>query len=284
LSQAEDSYGRLKRWRFVEGALRDALSRSVLDFGCGTGTQLTRPLAEALPAVEFLGVDVDQPTIEWAREHSARPNLRFATLDGLASDRHFDAIIASEVLEHIDRPDALLRDLHGRMTPNGTLIVTVPNGYGPFEMMAFLETLLTLSGFLPLLRRLKHGLTGRPLALAAEPMTLASSPHINFLSYADVGILLREAGFFPQRFRSRTVFCGFIFDWLIRGRLARWNAALGDWLPKWCASDWMFVCQRMATPSTGRSTWRRGRWSNLRRRLSERRWPQAATGPLPPTP
>ena len=274
MSQAEDSYGRIKRQRFIEGTLVGASSRTVLDFGCGTGTQLTRPLAENLPGIGFLGVDTDHATIQWAREHSARPNLRFLLAEELTRESRFDAIIASEVLEHIETPLAFLRDLRDRLADNGVLIVTVPNGYGPFEVMALVETLLTLCRILPFLRRVKSLLRRAPQNTSSEPMTLAASPHINFFLRREVEDLLSAAGFHTLRFRSRTVFCGFIFDWLIRGPLIRWNAELGDRLPAWCASDWMFVCHKASSPLRSNSAWRRGPVGRLRRYLSELRWRQ----------
>src|ERR1700688_3877555 len=63
----EDAYGRAKRQQFVESVIHAGKPATVLDFGCGTGTQLTWPLAETFPQVSFLGVDSDAGTIAWAR-------------------------------------------------------------------------------------------------------------------------------------------------------------------------------------------------------------------------
>ena len=79
--------------------------------------------------------------------------------------------------------------------------------------------MLTLSGVLPVLRRIKHALLGKPRIDASEALTLAVSPHINFFSFTAMRTLLREAGFEVLRFRCRTVLCGFVIDWLIRGPL-----------------------------------------------------------------
>jgi SAM-dependent methyltransferase len=268
----EDAYGRAKRQRFVEAVIRQAQPRTVLDFGCGTGTQLTWPLAEAFPQVSFLGIDSDQPTIDWARKQPVPSNLSYAIQDDSPSERRFDLIIASEVLEHVEAPDELLRRFRDRLAEGGRLVVTIPNGFGPFEMMSLTEHLLTLSGVLPLLRRLKHLVLGKPRIESSQALTLAISPHINFFSRSVMLGLLRGAGFEVARFQSRTVFCGFIIDWVIRGPLISWNAQLADHLPAWCASDWMFECVEAAIPSAARPDFRRTSWGRFRRYLCERRW------------
>jgi SAM-dependent methyltransferase len=268
----EDAYGRAKRQAFVESVIAESNPRTVLDFGCGTGTQLTLPLAQAHPTVSFLGIDSDRTTIDWARRQPALPNLSYAIEEAGPPGQHFELIIASEVLEHVEAPDALLRHFRTLLADGGRLIVTVPNGYGPFEAASLIEQLLTLSGVLPVLRRIKHAILGKPRIDASEALTLAVSPHINFFSLAAMRTLLREAGFEVLRFRCRTVFCGFIIDWVIRGPLIGWNAALADRLPAGCASDWMFVCVKPQAPPTAVSSWRRNRFDRLRRYLSERRW------------
>jgi SAM-dependent methyltransferase len=267
----EDAYGRAKRQRFLEAVIGDSKPRTVLDFGCGTGTQLTWPLAEAFPQISFLGVDSDQTTIDWARKQPVPSNLIYAIQDEAPEER-FDLIIASEVLEHVEAPDELLRHFHGRLAEGGRLVVTIPNGFGPFEMMSFTEHVLTLSGVLPLLRRIKHMILGKPRIDSSQALTLAISPHVNFFSRNVMLGLLRDAGFEVVRFRPRTVFCGFIIDWLVRGPLIEWNAQLADRLPPWCASDWMFECAKASTMPAPRPAYRRTPWGRFRRYLCERRW------------
>ena len=269
---SEDAYGRAKRQLFVESVIRASKPRAVLDFGCGTGTQLTWPLAEAFPDASFLGVDSDQITIDWARKQPPLPNLTYAMQDNSSNDRHFDMIIASEVLEHVEAPDELLRHFHDRLTDGGRLVVTIPNGHGPFETMSLIEHLFTLAGVLPLLRWVKHLMLGKPRIDSNEALTLAISPHVNFFSFSAMTSLLHNAGFEVVRFRPRTVFCGFIIEWAIRGPLIAWNARLADYLPAGCASDWMFECVKASAPKTAIAPWRRTWWGRFRRYLSERRW------------
>jgi SAM-dependent methyltransferase len=253
----EDSYGRLKRLRFVSETIEALRPRRVLDVGCGSGTQLTRPLAEAFPEVAIVAVDDDAKSIAWAQAQHPPANLRFDAPE--AVEGKFDLVIASEVLEHVAAPDAFLAYLRERVTEGGRLILTVPNGYGSYEWMSLLEVGVTLSG----VRRLLRGRTTPP----HEADTLAVSPHVNFFSLCELDELFDAAGLRVTRRRSRTFLCG----WQIDGRLpAEWNARIADRLPFSAAADWMFELAIGGVPRPTR--WRRGRWARFRKRLNERRW------------
>jgi SAM-dependent methyltransferase len=268
MSLREDSYGRAKRFDFICASIKTYRPRAILDIGCGAGTQLTAPLADAFPAIAITGVDEDTRSLAWARSHAVSHNLSFLGPAELAADRRYDLIIASEVLEHVADPARFLRELTLRLTPAGRLILTVPNGYGIFEWMALAEALLNLSGIQGLLRRLKGG---RRIDSEDAPVTLANSPHVNFFSFRDLGRLFAAAGLGVARYRARTLLCGYLVDSLIRGdRLVAWNAGLADRLPAWCASDWMFEL-RVRRPIMA-IDWQRGLWARWRKRLNERRW------------
>jgi SAM-dependent methyltransferase len=264
----ENSYGRAKRLDFICASVERTRPREILDIGCGAGTQLTAPLAAAFPQISVIGVDEDARSLAWARTHVTAENLAFATPAELAPDRRFELIIASEVLEHVGDPVEFLRQLIARLTPEGRLLVTVPNGYGVFEWMALAEVLLNRSGLQTMLRRLKGG---RAAPHDAELVTLANSPHVNFFSFRELGRLFAAVGLAVERYRPRTVLCGYLLDSLLRHPLlVAWNARLADRLPSWCASDWMFELRVRRPPTpTG---WRRGAWARWRKRLNEQRW------------
>lgn len=268
MSLSEDSYGRIKRFDFVSASINAHQPRQILDIGCGAGTQLTAPLAAAFPEITVTGVDQDTRSLDWARDHAMSQNLFYLAPADLAPDRRFDLIIASEVLEHVVDPAAFLDQLTRWLMPGGRLILTVPNGYGVFEWMALVEALLNLTGIQAVLRRLK----GRRQDLGDDlPVTLANSPHINFFSFGELGRLLAASGLAVERYRARTVLCGYLIDNLIRHSwLVAWNAGIADHLPAWCASDWMFEL-RVLRPAKA-TYWRRSLWAKWRKRLNERRW------------
>ena len=271
--QGEDSYGHLKRIEFVREAVAAARPKSVLDVGCGTGVLLTSPIALSFPEIEFVGLDIDRDSIAWARSQNPQANMRFVTPDALDPAARFDLVIASEVLEHVENPAGFLVSLRDHLVQGGRIIITVPNGYGPYEFFSLVEIFFFFSGLQFLLRRLRNTLIGAPNNPSENdsPPTLAVSPHLNFFSFGGLSNLFKEAGYGVLRYRPRTLLCGYLVDALIGSPLlTAWNAGVVDRLPAFMASDWMFEIE-LTTPAKA-PVWRRGTVSRLRKRINEKRW------------
>ncbi len=266
---AENAYGQRKRLEFCAAVIERVRPARVLDVGCGTGNNLTRPLALRFPEVRFLGIDSDARSIEYARSAGPLANLEYGGDDALARADAVDLVIASEVLEHVEDPLAFLTSLRGRLAAGGRMIVTLPNGRGPFEFASLVEVLLRLSGLFDVLRRLKRSVAGGGSPESRD--TLAISPHLHFFSHHALQNLFASAGLAPERYRARTFLCGFGFDYLIRGPAAvRWNAAAADRLPPAMVSAWMF--ELLPAPARAARSYRPGPFARWRRRLNERCW------------
>lgn len=266
---AEDTYGTRKRFEFCRDLVRETRPALVLDVGCGTGTQLTRPLAEAFPDVQFVGVDPDDVSIRYAQSLPALPNLQFGGTALLERHLRANLVIASEVVEHVENPDLFLADLRRRLPENGRLVITAPNGYGPYEMAAAVECLLRILRVYWLMRKIKRWLLNQPAPERAVMQdSLAVSPHLSFFSAGCLERLFRRSGLRIVHYRPRTFLCGFGFDKLLpRFGLCDWNAAIADRLPMFCNSAWMFVLA--ATDARPGKPFERGLLSKLRRRLNE---------------
>lgn len=114
----EDSSHRvIRRW------LGNRSKARVLDLGCSDGTMAAHLRSDGH---HVTGVDVvRQPGVS---ERVDR--FLLADLDaGLPEDLEgpFDVVIAADVLEHVRRPDELLRQLRPLLAKGGSLIVSVPN-------------------------------------------------------------------------------------------------------------------------------------------------------------
>lgn len=99
-----------------------------LDVGCGVGQVVAR-LKEA--GVEAYGVDVSEPNIERARKFSDRCQLYDGTSLPFA-DRHFASVGALNVLEHVDEPEAFIRELVRVTDLGGRIVLSSPNFFRCF--------------------------------------------------------------------------------------------------------------------------------------------------------
>jgi len=266
---AEDSYGTRKRFEFCSDVIRAARPALGLDIGCGTGEHLTRPLAEAFPSVRFVGIDRDAASIRFARCQPRLPNLEYGGPDLLARTGRAEVVIASEVVEHVEHPTDFLAELERHLAREGCLILTMPNGYGPFEAATTVEAVLKLLRVYTPLRRIKRWLRGQPPSGPRNPAdSLADSPHLSFFFFGQIRRLIAAAGLRVERYQPRTFLCGFGFDKAITYLgLTEWNARIADRLPPWCSSGWMFVLAHGEPVPT--AAFRRGSLSLLRRSLNE---------------
>ena len=105
---------------------------SVLDAGCGEG-YATSAFANKCKMV--VGVDVVPERIKKANRIAMSNGVRDKTtflcsdlfhLEHAIKDK-FDVVVCSEVIEHVDEPEELLRILLKRVKRNGKLIITYPN-------------------------------------------------------------------------------------------------------------------------------------------------------------
>jgi len=98
--------------------------RQILDMGCGDG-YTGRFLFVSLGAERYCGVDCNLTDAECASWSRADGRLRFQT--ELPSEPvSFDLVLLCDVLEHLEQPEQLLREVFARLAPGGILLVTVP--------------------------------------------------------------------------------------------------------------------------------------------------------------
>lgn len=104
----------------------------ILDVGAGTGV-LAAVILQALPDADLVGIELSREGVERARV--AVPGARFVQRDLLADTdidprlrRWATCAVCSEVLEHVDEPERLLRAVLPYLAPGCRLVVTVPGG------------------------------------------------------------------------------------------------------------------------------------------------------------
>jgi 2-polyprenyl-3-methyl-5-hydroxy-6-metoxy-1,4-benzoquinol methylase len=100
--------------------------RRVLDFGCGEGSFVAQADAEGWDAA---GIDLNRGLVVEANRHWGFNRLWAGSLDEYlaSSPKAFDAIVATQVFEHIQRPVEMGRTLARLLNPNGIMYIDVPN-------------------------------------------------------------------------------------------------------------------------------------------------------------
>jgi SAM-dependent methyltransferase len=114
----------LKDARFydLEEVTKEPLS--VLDIGCATGALLAKLQARGW---QTCGVELSAPQAEYARRER-RLDVRTGPLEAHRfPDEHFSAILASHLIEHLNRPEDLVRETHRILKKDGGFFVTTPN-------------------------------------------------------------------------------------------------------------------------------------------------------------
>lgn len=138
-------------WSLYHGDLASKIARAVGDHGArprvlvvGCGLE---PSIEGCPrGAEVFACDLDARAIEACarRDPSLAPRLavcpspyELPTDPGF--DRPFDVVVAKEVIEHLERPEAWARAVAAVVGEGGELVLTTPN-YGRWSTLPLLES------------------------------------------------------------------------------------------------------------------------------------------------
>jgi len=107
----------------------------VLDLGCRSGA-LTKHFLEGNSVV---GLDVDAVALEKAAAFGIEP-VQANVEDPLPFDAEsFDAVVAGELFEHLQFPDALVTEIRRVLRTGGVLVGSVPNAFRVQSRLRFLR-------------------------------------------------------------------------------------------------------------------------------------------------
>lgn len=225
----------LKRLQFIvdeiNGHLNFDTSKKVLEIGCGNGNVA---MGIASMGYHTLGVDIDESSIETAKRNNTFKNLEFRAepAENLTEAERFDAIVCTEVLEHLDDPSVVLTYALSNLKEDGIFISTVPNGRGPREVlmtkpMQYMEKNNLGGGLLKVKRAFGFG----------HGTVQSSNPnleHVQFFSKKRIVALHEKNGFKLKRFQKSDSFSD-IFPYSILARrsmmLQELDCSTADVLP-----------------------------------------------------
>jgi ubiquinone biosynthesis O-methyltransferase len=243
-SEHENLWGYVKRLRFVQHVIAESFSHRpvdslrVLDVGCGNGSELALPLAQL--GFQVTGIDIHTPSIDHARQLGVDvTNLSYVCgrVEELKTTP-YDVVILSEVLEHLREPSFLLLAALEHLDQNGIIIVTVPNGYGEFEIDSWLFRMFRLQRVVDALAR-----NSKEVMAATDNH---ESGHVQFFTRRQLRRLFAECSLSVVRQGVASFLAGpFIGHTLARSdRFIEWNARVTDKLPPVLASGWYFALRR----------------------------------------
>jgi SAM-dependent methyltransferase len=248
----ENVFGHVKKVRLLQAALarlrQSRLSLSVLDVGCGNGSAVTRHIASLSDDVS--GIDFHDPSVQYARDHFGRPGLRFSNTPIERVAGRYDAIIFTDFLEHVDAPEMFLATARRLLKPDGRVLVTIPNGYGPFEWESGLKRLPYLGHVSFWLIRAVVAVLNRFIVrgawsgVAADPNMPYNheSGHVQFFARKRFLALVASNGFTVASARNLSFLSGPYTDHLLAP--SAWFCRLNNWvadtLPARAASAWFF--------------------------------------------
>lgn len=151
------------------GSGREDAVPKVLDYGCGFGGLMKMMKAGG---VDCIGFETSSRSVAFGR----REGLEILNSLGSVSARGpFDAIVLSDVLEHLPHPIDVLRVCEGLLRRNGILYVSVPDF--PIRRLAAIRRDVSL---------------GKAISQEVNPWE-----HLNYFNSRSLHTMLRAAGLIP---------------------------------------------------------------------------------------
>lgn len=146
--------------------------KSVLDVGCAMGGY-AKTLKALRPELSITGVELNPFMAARARIHYDEMIIR--PVEEATFEAKFDLINCGDVLEHLQDPWAMLKNLHALLSPEGYLVLSVPN-----------------AGHWTIVRGLLKG------DFEYVPLGLLCIAHLRWFTESSLVETLSESGFTPE--------------------------------------------------------------------------------------
>jgi SAM-dependent methyltransferase len=209
----------------------------VLDVGAGTGN-VTISLG-LIENAEILGIDIHQPTLDIAIAANTLKNVefKFQYLQDCPIEK-YDFIILTEVLEHIGPYHEILSYLAQNSGKHMQLLITIPNGWGPFEFAMqplYLMRKVGLNNFILKVKRI----LGKK-----EPYSQNyETPHVNFFTIPRLRKELKQYGLKISEVKKAYVLAPIVETYLPfipLKTIAKIDQGIANILPSFLASGFYF--------------------------------------------
>jgi 2-polyprenyl-3-methyl-5-hydroxy-6-metoxy-1,4-benzoquinol methylase len=236
----------IKRLNFIADAIQSNCKPGarILDVGCGNGN-IARGIGSL--GYQVTGIDFSSDAINYANSKNTLANVTFkvCSAEQVGSDEHFDAVICSEVLEHLHQPEILVNQLNKILKSGAILIATVPNGIGPRELLVTRPVQkMTKTWMGGLIANSKKALGYKNATIQSMSGDLT---HVQFFTKRDICGLVEEHGFELLEFgHSNFIEKVFPVSLLTRNirALSEFDNTVVDYLPSVCASGFNTVWKK----------------------------------------
>ena len=211
---------------------------NILEVGCGKGNILL-PLAYL--GSNIVGFDIGSDSISETNRKIKLNN--YINVNAFEDNAYtfdlktkFDLIIVSEVFEHLKSPEILIRQLLSHSHSKTTILVTIPNGFGPWEYKQSL-----LEPF----RAIKRNNIIRNFFGKKKYEVIEGVAHVQFYSLLEFVNLFDKSNLFCRNiYKSDSLLSFFLHDYppsrTLGDFLTTKDITLADRLPYWLASGWYF--------------------------------------------
>lgn len=98
-------------------------AESVLEVGCGRG--ITGKMMEERLGCKVTGVELNPLAAEDAKENIS--NVILGNIQELKIEDKYDAVVATELFEHLNYPEHFLINMKSLLNPGGSIILSTPN-------------------------------------------------------------------------------------------------------------------------------------------------------------
>ena len=123
--------------RYLLADLKPVRGR-VLDVGCGAGS-VAKAVKRDRPDLEVVGCDVSRSALAVAEASAEGVDFRLAEAARLPfADGGFDFVWIFDVLEHVERPDQVLREVARVLRPGGGFHIVLPLEGQPWTLYRFI--------------------------------------------------------------------------------------------------------------------------------------------------
>lgn len=128
----------LRRYQKVISLLKEKKNGMLLDVGCGKG--ILEYCLKSKYNFDIYGFDIDSESINFAKDTFNNQNyiVGDANKTFLYHDNTFDVVICIGLLEHIENPHNVIKEMLRVMKRNGIGIINTPNAY-QFDLYHYLN-------------------------------------------------------------------------------------------------------------------------------------------------